>query len=90
MDFTTSKSLVLTDTANGHQFLGSTFSSSSSGIMKYLQIAGISAGTLSIKFGSSDDWVVVTTGFTVSSLAFDEFWLKATVTSNVDVIVSQI
>ena len=65
------------------------FSSSGSNTITYFYVGDISAGTLQIKFGETDDWVTIVEGFTIKTVAFVEFWLKPSIANNISVVVAQ-
>lgn len=87
---TVSKAIELTDTTDGHKIDYTTFGFTSYQSFKYFRIHSVSTGTLSFKFGSTDDWIPIGgTEYPVifnDSIRFNEIYLKPSETLTVRLV----
>ena len=87
---TYSKQIELTDTTDGHKIDYSTFGETTYMSFKYFRIHSVSTGTLSFKFGTTDDWIDIDAAeYPVifnDSIRFNEIYLKPSTTLNVNLV----
>ena len=84
--------IALTNTSLGHEINYDDFGlADENAVFKFIQIIKVTTGTLSIKFGSGDSWIDITSGMypvTYDSMIVSSFWLKPSTALNVDIIAS--
>jgi len=84
--------LVINDTVDGHLVDYEDFGlTDAEAVINYLQIVRISTGTMSIKFSTSDDWILIASAmypYIFNTVKFDEFWLKPSESLTVDLIAN--
>ncbi len=86
---TYSKQIALTDTSDGHQIIPSTFDSDTDkNAFKYFNIMGVDTGSVSVKFGTNDDFIdIPTLPIVFENVAFNEIWIKPSTSLTIDLIV---